>query len=58
VYKIVSTTDNKYVGIEIDSIPNPVYIYNDFLFYYDKKIEIDNQITLINSNYIINLIKK
>jgi ribosome-associated protein YbcJ (S4-like RNA binding protein) len=53
--KIINTTDGKYIGHEVDISENPVYISDDLLLYYDKKIVSGDRVTLANSNYIINL---
>jgi hypothetical protein len=52
---IYATTDGKYIGAEVDVSKNPVVITEDFTFHYDKKIVSGNEVTLANSNYIINL---
>lgn len=52
--QITRTTDGKYIGIEVDISENPVFITDDFNFYYDKKI-VGDETTIANSNYIINL---
>lgn len=53
--KIINTTDGKYIGHEVDISENPVYISDDLILYYDKKIVSGDRVTLANSNYIINL---
>lgn len=55
MYKITSTTDGKYIGTILDDISNPVNISEDLSFIYEKKIEVGNEITLSNSNYIIHV---
>lgn len=54
---IQNTTDGKYIGVEVESLENPVRISEDLLFQYDKKIETETEVILANSNYIINIKK-
>jgi hypothetical protein len=53
MYKIITTTDGKYVGKNFELTPPPVAIADGFLFQYEKSFTSGDLLVLSNSNYVI-----
>ena len=53
MYKIISTTDKKFVGSEIDISPSKIILPDGGEFIPEVRIPTSNGFTLKNSNYII-----
>lgn len=57
MYEIIETTDKKYIGVILLNITNPINIDNKFIFNYTYRKELNDNLIIANSNYVINLIK-
>lgn len=55
-YRIVSTTDNRYLGRVFDSADNPIQLADDVFIFIDKQLQLTDRARFFNSNYIIDAV--